>query len=38
MFGELTSVTSNKRMTTGIIFAGATPIKHHRGAHTDYGR
>jgi len=29
IFGELTSVTSatsNKRMTTDIIFAGATPI------------
>jgi len=26
IFGELTSVTSNERMTTDIIFAGATPI------------
>ena len=24
--GELTSATSNERMTTDIIFAGATPI------------
>jgi len=24
--GELTSATSNKRMTTNIIFTGATPI------------
>ena len=26
IFGELTSATSNERMTTNIIFAGATPI------------
>ena len=25
-FGELTSTTSNERMTTDIIFVGATPI------------
>jgi len=26
IFGELTSATSKERMTTNIIFAGATPI------------
>ena len=26
IFGELTSATSNGRMTTNIIFTGATPI------------
>jgi len=26
IFGELTSATSNERMTTNIIFAGAAPI------------
>ena len=26
IFGELTSATSNERMTTNIIFVGATPI------------
>jgi len=26
IFGELTSATSNERMTMDIIFAGATPI------------
>ena len=26
IFGELTSATSNERMTTDIIFTGATPI------------
>jgi len=26
IFGELTSATSNERMTMNIIFAGATPI------------
>jgi len=26
IFGELTSATSNERMTKNIIFAGATPI------------
>ena len=26
IFGELTSATSNKRMTTNIIFAGSTTI------------
>jgi len=26
IFSELTSITSNERMTINIIFAGATPI------------
>ena len=38
IFGELTSSTLKERMTTDIIFEGATPIKYNESSYASVRR